>query len=199
MGRNVSYPQFVDVNSIQSKDMGNYRYWLRVPFKDTLSTKMLCVILKNPSVATKIICDNTVSKVCNVAKNNGYSEVIILNLFPYRSTQAKVILNFYNKPDFKNIMNHNLCIVQKLCKENDVVFGWGTNTISSSKQSKAIYDKAIKNVLLSIKSKTYYVRSCSCEGKSCSCENKSCNCQLPNVRYPLHGLRWCNKSSLIPY
>lgn len=192
MGRIVSYPKFVDVNSIQSKEMGNYRYWLRVPFKDTLSTKTLCVILKNPSAATKIICDNTVSKVCNVAKNNGYSEVIILNLFPYRSTQAKAVLNFYNMPDFKNIMKKNLCIVQKICKENDVVFGWGTNTISSSKQSKAIYDKAIKNVILSIKSKTYYV-------KSCSCMNKSCNCQHPDVRYPLHGLRWCNKSSLIAY
>lgn len=157
-----------------------------------MNSKTLCVILKNPSVATKTICDNTVSKVCNVANYNEYSEVIILNLFPYRSTQAKAVRDFYNTPDFKNIMKCNLCIIQGMCKKNDVIFAWGTNTISSSQQNKNIYDSAINDVISVIKSNTYYVISCSCV-------NKNCNSQRSAVRYPLHGLRWHNDSSLISY
>lgn len=192
MGRIVSYPQFVDLTSIQSKEIGNYRYWLRIPFSNRLNSKTLCVILKNPSVANKTNCDNTVRKVCNVANHNGYSEVIILNLFPYRSIHAIGVLNFYSKPKFKNIMKRNLSIVQKICKNKDVVFAWGTDTISSTKQCKNIYDLAIKDVVSVITSKIYYV-------KSCSCGNKNCNGQHPAVRYPLHGLRWCNNSSIISY
>lgn len=192
MGRIVSYPRFVDVNSIQAGEEGNYRYWLKIPFIKKLNLKTLCVILKNPSVATKTICDNTVSKVCNVANYNGYSEVIILNLFPYRSTQAKAVRNFYNIPDFKYIMKCNLCIIQRMCKKNDVIFAWGTNTISSSRQNKNIYDSAINDVISVIKSDTYYVINCSCA-------NKNCNGQHSTVRYPLHGLRWHNDSSLISY
>lgn len=194
MDRKISYPQFVDGNSVKQdpESDDNYRYWLKISFKNRTNSKTLCVILKNPSVATDKRCDNTVSKVCNVAKSNGYSEVIILNLFPYRSPQPKAVLDFYKMPDFESKMKDNLCIIQKECKENDVIFAWGTNTISSSKCCKNKYDSAICDVISAIKSKTYYVMRCSCK-------NRMCNGQHSNIRYPLHGLRWCNNASMIPY
>ena len=165
MGRTIAYPQFVNVNSIKSITKGNYRYLLKIPFINRLNSKTLCVILKNPSVANIANCDNTVSKVCNVAYHNGYSDVIILNLFPYRSTQAKKVLDFYNMPNFANIMGRNLFIVKKISHKKDVVFAWGTDTISSTKQYKIIYDNAIKDVVSVITSNTYYVISCSCANR----------------------------------
>lgn len=192
MTRTVSYPQFVNIKSINSFEVGKYRYWLKIPFKNHKTTKTLCVILKNPSVANIEICDNTVSKVCNVANNNGYSEVIILNLFPYRSTNSKGLLNFYTNQHFKLIMACNLHKIKNICKNKDVVFAWGTNTISKSIKNKKIYDSAIKNITLTIKNQTHYVRRCSCL-------NKSCNNKHQAVRYPLHGLRWHNNSAIIQY
>lgn len=192
MPRIVYYPKFVNIQSIKSFEVGKYRYWLKIPFKNQKNEKILCVILKNPSVANIKICDNTVSKVCNVANNSGYSEVIILNLFPYRSTNPKGLLKFYKNQNFKLIMACNLRKIKKICKNKDVVFAWGTNTISKSKQNKKIYDSAIKDITLTITNQTHYVRRCSCL-------NKPCNNKHQAVRYPLHGLRWHNNSAIIQY
>jgi hypothetical protein len=40
--------------------------------------------IKDNIISNTATSDNTVSKVCNVANYNGYSEVIIMNLFPYK-------------------------------------------------------------------------------------------------------------------
>lgn len=192
MGRSVSYPQFVDFDLIQSKEVGNYRYWLKIPFKYVPTLKTLCVILKNPSDASDTTCDNTVCKVSNVAYNNGYSAVIILNLFPYRSKKAKYVTDFYEDENFCKICDINLSIIKKMCKKNDVVFAWGTNTISKAKKNMDIYNLAISKITSEIWSNVYYV-------KSCNCANESCNGKHQEVRYPLHGLRWHNDSSLSAY
>lgn len=190
--RKVRYPSFVDIKSIKSRGRLNYRFWLRIPFKNRTDSKILCVILKNPSVASNSQCDNTISRVCNVANCNGYDEVIILNLFPFRSTRAKGVVKFYNNKYFKNIMKVNLQIIKSMCKNRDVVFAWGTNTISQSKKNIAIYDNTIKYVTSNVISRTNYV-------KRCICSKKKCNNKHPYIRYPLHGLRWNNNSRIIKY
>ncbi len=192
MPRIVSYPQFVNIHSIKSFEVGNYRYWLKIPFKNQKNPKTLCVILKNPSKANNKTCDNTISRACNVANNQGYSEVIILNLFPYRSTNPKGLLNFYSNKYFKLIMACNLRKIIKICKNKDVVFAWGTNTISSSNKNQNIYDLAITDITSRIINNIHYVRWCTCN-------NKSCTSQHQVIRYPCHGLRWKNNSSIIPY
>lgn len=194
MARNVSYPKFVDVNSINSQENNNCRYWLEVPFISPKNSNKLCVILKNPSVANNNNkCDNTIRKVCNVAYNNGYSAVIILNLFPYRSTNPKGLLDFYGNTNYKKIMKRNMKVIQCKCNGNDVVFAWGTNTISKSKTNKNIYDTAIKDVTSRITNNTYYVKRCSCNKATCNNRNHS------YIRYPLHGLRWHNNLKMIRY
>lgn len=192
MARRVSYPKFVDISSIKSQEIGNYRYWLKIPFKNQTNPKILCVILKNPSKANNKTCDNTVRRVCNVANNHGYSEVIILNLFPYRSTNPKGLLNFYSNKYFKLIMACNLRKIIKICKNRDVVFAWGTNTISSSNQNQNIYDLAIKDITSRITNNTHYVRWCTCSNQSYISQHQA-------IRYPCHGLRWKNNSAIIPY
>lgn len=199
MARSVSYPKFVDISSIKLQEIGNYRYWLKVPFKNQRNSKILCVILKNPSKANNKTCDDTVRRVCNVANNHGYSEVIILNLFPYRSTNPKGLLNFYSNKYFKLIMACNLRKIIKICKNKDVVFAWGTNTISSLKQNKNIYDLAITNITSIIKNNTYFVKCCKCGYQTCNNQYKASNSQHQHIRYPSHGLVWKNNSPMIRY
>lgn len=192
MARSVSYPQFVDISSIKSEEIGNYRFWLKIPFKNQKNSKILCVILKNPSKANNKTCDNTVRRVCNVSNNHGYSEVIILNLFPYRSTNPKKLLDFYSNQYFQHIMTSNLNKIIEICKNKDVVFAWGTNTISSSNKNKNIYDSAITNITSVITNNIHYVRWCTCSNQSCTSRHQA-------IRYPCHGLRWKNNSSIIRY
>lgn len=190
----IKYPSFVNTNNIKSNGANGYRFLLSIPFNNvSINKKELIVILKNPSSANLLFCDTTILRVCNVAHNNGYSGVIILNLFPYRATYAKDVQNFYANPNYNQIMNVNLNIIITTCLNKDVVFAWGTDTIGGRKQYPNYYDSAIHSITSNITSNTYYV-------KRCSCKNKSCTNPVHNlIRYPLHGLRWENNSILNPY
>lgn len=130
----IKYPNFVDINNINEVGNNTYRYSLYIPFTNPRGQKgELFVILKNPSKATSQHADVTVSKVCHVAYNNGYSSVTIYNLFPYRGTNATNLINFFNASNYVTRMRKNLKIIATNTKNKDVVYAWGTNTISSKK------------------------------------------------------------------
>lgn len=191
MSRIVEYPKFVNKELIQVEEKDECRFWLKIPFYNTtgaINNKTVCVILKNPSKATCTQSDNTVSKVCNAAYNNGYKTVIILNLFPYRSTKPQKVIKFYKQDDYDVIMHENISVIKKLSQGNDIVFAWGTNTISTSIRNQNIYDDTIHTVLNSCNGKRYYVKSKKSNDK---------NQVVP--MYPLHGLRWCNDSEFHNY
>lgn len=193
----MNYPGFVIKDKIESKGSNGYRFLLSIPFQCNFSNhQTLFVILKNPSKATTQFSDLTVTKVCNVAYNNGYSQVMIFNLFPYRSTKAKGLLNFFKDQNYNSIMRINLNIILNYCIGNDTVFAWGTNTISKSKINTSYYNNAILGITKSLKVKTYYVGSCKCKNKGLL------PCSPPNhdlIRYPLHGQRWSYSMKLIKY
>lgn len=179
----VKYPDFVDANNINEKGNTTYRYSLSIPFTEPKGQKGdLFVILKNPSKATSQNADVTVSKVCHVAYNNGYSKVTIFNLFPLRATDATELINFFNCNSYKNEMSKNLSMIVAATNNNDVLFAWGTNTISDKDKYKAIYDSAIANLINSIApSNKFYVGSRNKDG------------------YPLHGQRWSHNAGLLVY
>lgn len=137
----MKYPNFVDIGGISesSDDMGKYRYVLCIPFMNR-NKDFVAVILKNPSKADTKCCDITVSKVCNAAKNNGYGGVYILNLFPYRATKSIDVRSYFDFADYEESNHKNLKEIKKtLWKVRDIIFVWGTNTISDSKKIKAYY------------------------------------------------------------
>ena len=205
MKHSISYPGFVRIANIKENGDHIYRYSLYIPFNRTNSDpNILAVILKNPSKATKREADVTVRKVCNVAYYNGYSAVMILNLFPIRSTHPKGVLNLYSNPSFNSIMNRNFSNIKKMCKGIDVVFAWGKDSISSHSPSAAICKNIYKNVVrfvTKIASKyaanTFFVNNCSCPRQQGRC---IVSCAAPyRERYPLHGQCWCNNDRLIKY
>ena len=192
IGRKIKYPDFVLNNGIICNETMGFRYSLYIPFKNLTTNNALVVILKNPSSASSNYCDNTISKVCNVAYNNGYSGVIILNLFPIRATFAHQVITFYGSSNYNFIMEKNLNLIKQTCANRDVIFAWGTNTIGGNRIYPNYYNNAIINVTSTVLNRTFFV-------DKCSCNHKQCNNQHPALRFPLHGLRWKNHSKMIPY
>lgn len=179
----INYPDFVDTKNIDENGNTTYRYSLSIPFTNPKGQKgKLFVILKNPSKATSQNADVTVSKVCYVAYNNGYSSVTIFNLFPLRATDATELINFFNSSNYSSEYSKNLDIIVAATNNNDVLFAWGTNTISDKDKYKAIYDNAIANLINSIApSNKFYVGSRNKDG------------------YPLHGQCWSHNAGLLVY
>ena len=198
--RVVRYPTFVNNKGITEQGNNIYRYLLNIPFINASSDDFLVVILKNPSVANVNNCDNTISKVCNVAFNNGYGGVIIANLFPYRSTNARGVSLFYSNTHYAAIMAYNLQIINNISQGRDTVFAWGTDTIRCGGNFANYYDTAVNNMVVSVSAaarNTFYVDRCRCANYNCS--NNQQVLPHSNIRYPLHGLRWHHNSTLTQY
>lgn len=189
----IKYPSFVNTHQIIQKGANGFRFVLEIPFIGSFTKDKLVVILKNPSAANTFNCDRTISKICNTAHYNGYSGVIILNLFPFRATRATQVRLFYASPNYNKIMNVNLKLIQKICISNDVVFAWGKNSIKGAGIYANYYDDAVRNITTTITTRTFYAMRCQCK-------NFTCVSPLHHlIRYPLHGLRWNNHSTLYPY
>ena len=189
----IKYPCFVKQSGITCQGSNGYRFLLTIPFNGFFQKNEMVVIMKNPSSASITTCDRTISKVCHTAYNNGYSGVIILNLFPYRATIATDVQFFYCKDNYHRIMEINLKIIKKVCTARDVVFAWGKDSVKGRRIFPDYYDKAVQAVTSTITSNTYYAMRCTCKYKHCSSQNH------PSIRYPLHGLAWSNNSTLYSY
>lgn len=90
-----------------------------------LGTKNLVCIGINPSTATPEKLDNTLTKVRNIAIQNGYNGWIMLNVYPQRATDPKEI---HKDLDF-NIHEENLNQLKELLSSNyqfDIWASWGT-------------------------------------------------------------------------
>lgn len=208
MNPNV-YPTFVDESNISwdkvkgtcGKQTCYYRFFLEIPFNDCPNrSKILCVILKNPSVANKCHPDNTINKVCYVAHNAGYSKVIILNLFPYCSPDAKKLKQFFcDKKRYARKMGKNKTIIAQKIKGNDVVLAWGQLSVLKGKNEQTVYNSAINDIVqicINSANPLFFVHECKCSN---GCYSKQCNKKHSLIRYPFHGLRWSKNSALIKY
>lgn len=176
--REINYPDFVIDKRILPEDKNSkYRYKLEILLKNNGKDELF-VILKNPSTANIENADVTVSKICNVANYNGYSKVTIFNLFPFKATDAKELLEFFTSPEYESEMKKNLNLIKAETKDKDVIIAWGGNSISDNKTIQEKYDDVIKTTLDSIHPKHIY--------------------EVLN-HYPLHGQCWRNDSKLYEY
>jgi len=186
----IKYPSFVDLNHIEEIGDSTYRFVLAIPF--VLNSKSqkdsLIVIMKNPSSASAKSCDLTISKVCNVARHNGYSGVIVMNLFPFRATYARDVISFYGSCDYSKKMSINLDYIKQKCQGKDVVFAWGTDTIGGRRMFPDNYNNAIIAVRKTVTERIYYVK-----------RQVEDTAEGYRLIYPLHALRWSNDSELFEY
>lgn len=133
-----------------------YRYYAF--FKLNNPNKTLTFILFNPSMSDKDYLDPTTRNCLQIASNNHYSSIEIINLYPFRS--SKLISEIYNekKNTEANEINCNLLSAilhpneqEKNNKtlERDFVLAWGN---SQDKEKKA--EKMIKFVYEQLNGKT---------------------------------------------
>ena len=125
-----------------------YRYYAF--FKLNNPNKTLTFILFNPSMSDKDYLDPTTRNCLQIASNNHYSSMEIINLYPFRS--AKVISEIFNKNNKEaNKINRNLikAILDDKEKNRDFVLAWGN---SQDKEKKA--EKMIKFVYEQLNGKT---------------------------------------------
>ena len=189
----VNYPPCVVKTGIKinQNTNTNCRYSLEIPIipQGKKDKGTVCVILKNPSQANATQCDVTVSKVCNAASFNHYSKVIILNLFPFYSTNPAGLKPFFSSSTYATEMGTNETEIKKYCTESmDTVFAWG-----QLKFKKKLYNSVIENTIALVKGKTFYVKCIKCIQNAC---NKPIH---GTIRYPYHGQTWSNTSPFIPY
>lgn len=97
---------------------GLYRYilgrrWDRGP--------LFVVCLLNPSTATEDILDPTLRRVRGFALRDGYSGMLVVNVFAYRSTQRKNLCRVNNPVGPQN----DAAIVAAANASDVIVVGWG--------------------------------------------------------------------------
>lgn len=100
-----------------------YRYALKASI-DNDSPKVLVVIQCNPSLATSSGSDPTAGKVAYWAEENGFGEVVYLNLFALISPQTSVL----DGKSYEEIVGpRNDSILKEQLKRSGctVVLGWG--------------------------------------------------------------------------
>jgi hypothetical protein len=86
----------------------------------------------NPSTANETSNDNTITKVCKIAKHNGYGGVYMMNLFAIVSSDPKVLATCDNP-----IGNNNYWLMNISEKCSDIVFAWG-NFKEATERSKEV-------------------------------------------------------------
>lgn len=139
-----------------------FRYLLKVPLRNKGKKKVLA-IMKNPSKANKKISDLTINRVLKFCNNEGYSEVYIMNLYSYYSTDPNKIAKLYaeGKRDMA-IGSGNDSIMKDILPEvNDVIVAWGSDTFGYTDE----YKNRIRQVINIIKGKNlYYVQENNGQG-----------------------------------
>jgi hypothetical protein len=98
-----------------------YRYTLLRVWDPT--KPRIAFIGLNPSVADEQQDDNTVRKCINIARRDGYGQIVMLNAYAYRSTDPKALLTEPNV-----VGRYNDRYIAEECKSADkIVVAWGNH------------------------------------------------------------------------
>jgi hypothetical protein len=148
IGRQVSHFHRVDVDKIEAlfSDDFKYRYRLSVPFQDeTARTKVLTVILKNPSSADAMKADKTVQNVEKVIYNTfrDVAKIEVLNLFALRGTHPKDVMQTYMAGIDIVGKDNDSAFKQALASSDYIVIAWG----GASPIRSSLYDARIDDVM----------------------------------------------------
>lgn len=128
-----------------------YRYTLSRDWSDSDDKKRILFIMLNPSTADANKFDPTVKRCYTYAVKWGYNVMDVGNIYAYRATDPKDMLNA-QKNGIDIVGQDNDVSIQTMCDKADrIVCAWGSHGWS---KHRAI---AIKNVL-----KCWYQHKTSC-------------------------------------
>ena len=133
----------------------------------------------SPCKATSQQADITVSKVCNVAYNNGYSSVTIYNLFPYRGTNPTDLINFFNDSNYVTEMRKNLGIITLIL----IIKMWFMHGELIQSLLKKLFNKNMMTLSMDL--------------ISVITPSNVFNARIKRSPYPLHGQRWSHNDKLV--
>ena len=109
---------YTEVDCIKDGKGNNYRYRLYKKWSDKPNA---VAIMLNPSKASLVESDNTVTNITNHFYNRGFGSLTILNLFSYMNTDPKKLIN--SKKEYEDI---NIEFLQKYIKNaEEILVGWG--------------------------------------------------------------------------
>ena len=101
--------------------MGEYRYTLTRELP-TGPNRQVCWVMLNPSTATEVRDDLTISKVKGFTERLGARFIVVVNLFALRATQPRDLLTH---PDPVGRLNY-FAVKRALAESEEVVFAWGS-------------------------------------------------------------------------
>lgn len=105
-------------------DCQQYRFVLIRDYGELMDNKMLNFIMLNPSTADAYHNDPTIARCEKRCLSLKYRYLCITNLFAYRATDPKHMINHYKtNGGFKDKNNHH--IIQCAKKADLVICGWG--------------------------------------------------------------------------
>lgn len=104
-------------------DCENYRYLLRIPVAQAFSFPRTTVVfvMLNPSTATEAKNDPTVAKCVRFARRWGFHDLVVVNIFAWRSTDPRVLVGVPNPIGDDN----DTIIAAQARAANMVVCAWG--------------------------------------------------------------------------
>ena len=101
-----------------------YRYKLVRDFNQISDTgRYLGFVMLNPSTADEFIDDPTITRCINFAKNNGYTGIVVMNLYAYRATNPKELVTIDDPVGDQN----DSYLRDFAAGIGDVVCAWGNN------------------------------------------------------------------------
>jgi hypothetical protein len=118
--------------SAQLSECGTYRWTLRRLWGEG---QVLTVCMFNPSEADHEIDDRTITLLMQLASNNGYGGILVVNGIPLRSSkpaEALAMLRWDETQDWhaRDRLQDNLALINAICskpypKGRDVLLAWG--------------------------------------------------------------------------
>lgn len=99
-------------------DCTKYRYWLE---RDKGANPLVFVML-NPSTADAELDDPTVRRCRRFAADNGYTGIVVVNLYAFRATKPK---DLFLATDPVGL--HNNRYIDEAARAGDVCCAWGAN------------------------------------------------------------------------
>ena len=103
--------------SANISDCGQYRYWLR---RGSEANALLFIML-NPSTADAVKDDPTIRRCSGFAEKNGYSGIVVANLYAYRATKSRQLWAADDPVGPEN----DYILEQLVQKQADIVCAWG--------------------------------------------------------------------------
>lgn len=108
-------------------DCEKYRYWLRRDWDTNLGA--ISFLMLNPSTADEVDNDPTIERCQRRAIAMGYGSMIIVNLFPFRMTDSRLLNTVDNL--LGDIADANQSILRAVEISAATVCGWGKHPLAA--------------------------------------------------------------------